>query len=78
MSPDGNSILYRKVIKGPALSGQIWIMNPDCTGLKQVSHGPWSHAQPARAFDGKAIYAYQFKEDPDYEFGSVVRISIKP
>ena len=52
-------------------------MRPDGSELRQISHGPWSHAQPAWSFDGKRIYAYQLKETEEYEFGTVVSISVK-
>ena len=52
-------------------------MNTDGSGLQQVSGGPWSHAQPAWAYDGKSIYAYQLKETAKYEFGTLVRIKLE-
>jgi TolB protein len=75
-SPDGAQIAFASNRSGPALTGQIWIMNADGGGLRQISQGPWSHAQPAWGFDGKSIYAYQLRETPEYEFGTVVRINL--
>jgi len=76
-SPDGKQIAFASNRTGPARTGQIWLMKPDGSDLQQLSHGPWSHAQPAWAFDGQSIYAYQLKETEEYEFGSVVRIMAK-
>lgn len=76
-SPDGSRIAFASNRSGPARTGQIWLMKPDGSELQQLSHGPWSHAQPAWAFDGLSIYAYQLKETEDYEFGSVVRLKIQ-
>jgi len=76
-SMDGQQIAFASNRSGPALTGQIWLMNTDGSGLQQISEGPWSHAQPAWAFDGKSIYAYQLKETAEYEFGTVVRIQLK-
>jgi len=76
-SPDGSRIAFASNRSGPARTGQIWLMKPDGSDLQQLSDGPWSHAQPAWAFDGHSIYAYQLKETEDYEFGTVVRIAIK-
>jgi len=76
-SPDGQRIAFASNRSGPANSGQIWTMKPDGSDLKQVSHGPWSHVQPAWSSDGKSIYAYQHEETEDHEFGSVVRIRLE-
>lgn len=75
-SPDGKHVTFASNRNGPALTGQVWLMNTDGSGLQQLSEGPWSHAQPAWGFDGKHIYAYQLKETEDYEFGSIVRIKV--
>jgi len=73
-SPDGERIAFSSNRAGPARTGQIWSMKADGSDLKQLSFGPWSHAQPAWAFDGQSIYAYQQEEAEDYEFGSIVQI----
>jgi len=75
-SPDGQRIAFASNRRGPARTGQIWLMNTDGSGLQQLSQGPWSHAQPAWAFDGQSIYAYQLSETEDYEFGSIVRLQV--
>ena len=75
-SPDGKRIAFASNRSGPARTGQIWLMNSDGTGLQQLSKGPWSHAQPAWAFDGQAVYAYQLSETANYEFGSIVSIKV--
>lgn len=76
-SVDGGQIAFASNRSGPALSGQIWLMNADGAGLRRLTEAPWSHAQPSWANDGKSIYAYQFRETPDYEFGTVVRIGLE-
>lgn len=75
-SPDGGRIAFASNRSGPARTGQIWLMNTKGGGLLQLSHGPWSHAQPAWSADGKGIYAYQLLETEDDEFGSIVRIEV--
>jgi len=75
-SPDGNRIAFASNRSGPSRTGQIWLMNTDGSGLQQITQGPWSHAQPAWAFDGQSIYAYQLIETEDYEFGSIVRLEV--
>jgi Tol biopolymer transport system component len=76
-SPDGERIAFASNRTGPANTGQIWLVKPDGSELEQISFGPWSHAQPAWGFDGQHIYAYQLKETDQYEFGTVVRISVE-
>jgi len=75
-SPDGKHIAFASNRSGPARTGQIWLMNSDGGDLRQLSQGPWSHAQPAWSSDGQSIYAYQLSETEDAEFGSIVRIGI--
>jgi TolB protein len=75
-SPDGKRIAFASNRSGPARTGQIWLMKPDGSGLQQLSQGPRGHAQPAWAFDGQSIYAYQFTETEDHEFGSIVSIKV--
>lgn len=75
-SPDGKQIAFASNRSGPALAGQIWLMKPDGSDLKQLSHGPWSHAQPSWSKDGQTIYTYQFQETENYEFGSVVSLKV--
>jgi len=75
-SPDGLRIAFASNRSGPARTGQVWLMNSDGSGLRQLSQGPWSHAQPAWAYDGQSIYAYQLAETETDEFGSIVRITV--
>ncbi len=75
-SPDGSRIAFASNRSGPAYTGQIWTMNLDGTDLRQVTFGPWSHVQPAWSFDGKSLFAYQHEETSDYEFGTVVKITV--
>jgi len=73
-SPDGSRIAFASNRSGPARTGQVWLMDTSGGDLMQLSQGPWSHAQPAWAFDGQTIYAYQLSETEDFEFGSIVSI----
>ena len=75
-SPDGKQIAFASNRSGPALAGQVWLMKPDGSDLKQLSHGPWSHAQPSWSYDAQSIYTYQFQETETYEFGSLVRLKV--
>jgi Tol biopolymer transport system component len=75
-SPNGQRIAFASNRSGPARTGQIWLVNSDGSGLRQLSQGPWSHAQPAWAQDGQSIFAYQLTETEADEFGSIVRITL--
>jgi len=75
-SPDGRRIAFASNRSGPARTGQIWLMDSDGGALRQLSQGPWSHAQPAWAADGKSLFAYQLSETETDEFGSIVRITV--
>lgn len=75
-SPDGKWIVFASNRAGPALTGQLWMVKPDGSGLKQLTHGDWGHAQPSFTTDGKALLAYRFQEFPDHEYGGIVYIAL--
>jgi len=74
--PDGSLIAFASNRAGPANVGQIYVVAPDGTGLRQVTFGPWGHAQPAWSADGRRLYAYQFQETATSEFGNVVVVDL--
>lgn len=73
-SPDGAWIAFASNRVGPANVGQVFLVSPDGGDVRQVTFGPWGHAQPAWTADGSGLMAYRFEETPDHEFGDVVRI----
>ena len=75
-SPDGSQIAFASNRSGPALTGSIWLISADGSGLRRLSQGPWSYAQPAWSSSGEYIYAYQNQETESHEFGSIVRIAV--
>jgi len=77
-SPTGEWIAFASNRAGPANTGQLYLIHPDGTGLRQITSGPWSYAQPAWSADGSALFAYQNQETSDFEFGDIVRIDLGP
>ena len=85
-SPDGQKVLYRKVTNSPAFNwslqhsernSEIFVSDPDGKNEINISNNAAFDGWPAWSPDGKSIYAYRLKETEDYEFGTVVRISIQ-
>lgn len=77
-SPDGSWIVFASNRSGPANVGQLFVMRTDGSDVRRVTSGPFGHAQPAWSTDGGFLFAYQFVETPDYEFGDVVVIEFAP
>ena len=71
-SPDGKQIAFASNRLGPANHGQIFVMSPAGSALRQVSSLPGSYVQPFWAADGQKIYAYEAMEVGDDEWGDVV------
>jgi hypothetical protein len=75
-SPDGAWIVFASNRSGPALSGQLWLVRPDGSDLRQLTNDEWSHAQPAWAASGDAITAYRFQEKASGEYGGIALIPL--
>jgi TolB protein len=75
-SPGGDWIVFASNRAGPALTGQIWLIRPDGSGLRQITSGAWGHAQPSFTADGRALLAYRFQETADWEYGGITLIPL--
>ena len=73
-SPDGKRILFSSNRAGPAKIGQLYLVNPDGSGLQKITDGPGSFVQPSWSSDGKRIFAHQTWETD--EFGPVVEFLV--
>jgi TolB protein len=71
-SPDGKYIAFASNRLGPANHGQIFVMSPDGSAMRQISALPGSYVQPFWSADGRNIYAYNANEVGDDEWGDVV------
>jgi TolB protein len=72
-SPDGRWIAFASNRAGPALVGQIYLVRPDGSDTRQVTTGPWSHAQPAFSPDGRTLFFYTLQEGADFQYGFIAR-----
>ena len=59
-----------------AYTGQIFAVRPDGTGVKPVTEGALSRAQPIPSADGRQIFVYESVEDADGEFGHVAKFPL--
>jgi len=77
-SPDGKTIAFSSNRSGPANVGQIYLVNPDGSGLRQLTTGPRSFVQPSWSADGLQIFVYENCETVDYEYGNISVIAVPP
>jgi len=77
-SPDGKTIAFSSNRAGPANVGQIYIINPDGSGLHQLTAGPHSLAQPSWSQDGQRIFVYENCETTEYEYGNISVVAVPP
>jgi TolB protein len=75
-SPDGQRIAFSSNRAGPANTGQIFVVNADGSGLRQLTSGPGGFAQPSWSWHGRRIVAYQSWETADYEYGNISLIEV--
>jgi TolB protein len=77
-SPDSQWIVFASNRNGIPSVGQIFVIKPDGTGLKQLTDNAWSHAQPSFSQDGKTIYVYKLTETEKMEFGFISTVEFIP
>jgi Tol biopolymer transport system component len=75
-SPDGNKIIFSSNRNGKANGGQLFIINADGTGLRQITNLPGAVVQASFSADGKNILAYQSWEEGEVEYGNVIEIAV--
>jgi TolB protein len=75
-SPDSRWIVFASNRGGEVNVGHAFIMHPDGSGLRQVTHGWWSHVQPVFAPDGRSIYTLKNYDAVDWVIGSISRVPL--
>jgi TolB protein len=77
-SADGQWIAFASNRGGMANVGQVYVVRPDGSGLRQVTSGDWSNVQPSFSPDGRRLYTYRHVETADTEYGFIGVVEFAP
>lgn len=77
-SVDGAWVVFASNRDNVARTGQIYIVRPDGTGLKAVTRGGWSRAQPSLSPRGDTLLVYESLETEQFETGHIASVPFKP
>lgn len=75
-SPNGRWLVFTSNRDQQPNVGQIYAIRPDGTGLKRLTEGSLSRAQPSLSADGKRLYFYENVETDQFEIGHIASIEI--
>jgi len=75
-SPDGQWVAFASSRQGQPNVGQIYFVRPDGSGLRPVTQGPLSHAQPSFSSDGLTLFFYELYETDDFSIGHIARLAL--
>ena len=75
-SPDGRWLVFASNRDRLANVGQIYAVRPDGSGLRRVTSGSISRAQPSFSADGKHLYVYENLETSDFEIGHLAQFKV--
>lgn len=75
-TPNGQWLVFASNRDKLAYAAQIYAVRADGTGLRRLTDGPWSRAQPSFSSDGRQLFVYQSLENADVEVGYVARIAV--
>jgi Tol biopolymer transport system component len=76
-SPDSQKLVFSSNRDGRAYVGQLYIVNVDGTDLKKLIDIEGGVVQPTWSKNGKSIYAHQYWETLDYEYGNIISIDLQ-
>ena len=77
-SPDSQWIGFASNRGGVPNTGQVYVVRPDGSDLKQVTAGDWSNVQPSFSNDSKRIYTYRHVESEAFEHGFIAVVEFVP
>lgn len=75
-SPDGSWLAFASNRDGVAMTGQIYRVDADGSGLRQLTNGGWSRVQPSFGADGKRIFVYESVENERFELGHIASFAV--
>lgn len=64
-SPDGRWIIFSSSRTGRPNGGQLFLVRPDGSSLRQITDGTASYTQSSFALDGRSVYASRIYQPPD-------------
>lgn len=70
-SPDGRWIAFSSNRLGQVNTGQVFLVHPDGSGLRQLTSGEFSSTTPRFSPDSRKVYAYRHKDFGDSEIGGL-------
>jgi Tol biopolymer transport system component len=75
-SPDGTWVVFTSNRDQPPNVGQIYAIRPDGSGLKRLTEGSTSKAQPSLSPDSKLLFFYENIETDQFEIGHIASTEI--
>jgi TolB protein len=75
-APDGRWLVFVSNRDGVSMTGQIYRVAVDGSGLRRLTRGAWSRAQPSFSADGKRILVYESMEDDRFELGHIASFEV--
>ena len=76
-SPDGRWVVFASNRDRIAFTGQIYAVSPSGQGLRRLTAGPLSRAQPSFHPAGDRIFVYESFETDAYEFGHIASFPVQ-
>jgi len=77
-SPDGRWLVFSSNRDGVAMTGQIYRIRADGTGLRRITQGDWSRVQPSFSADGKRLFVNESMENDRFELGHIASFEFDP